>query len=112
MHVIVVEGTVGGGAEMIFHIAGALDLVRLGRAAFEFVEDRAIRLGHHLREHVEATAVRHADDDLAHAGWAAALDDLLERRHERLAAVETEALGARIFDVEEALEELGLDELL
>ena len=47
-----------------------------------------------------------------HAELAAAFDDLLERGHHRLAAVETEALGAGIFDVEEALEDLGLDQLL
>ena len=47
-----------------------------------------------------------------HAELAAALDDLLERRHHRLSAVEPEALGAGIFHVEEALEDLGLDQLL
>src|SRR5262249_59495171 len=40
------------------------------------------------------------------------LDDLLERRHHRLAAVQPETLCAGIFHVEEALEGLGLDELL
>ena len=43
----------------------------------------------------------HADDDFLQAELAAALDDLLERRDHRLAAVEAEALGAGIFDVEE-----------
>jgi hypothetical protein len=55
--------------------------------------------------------MRHADHDLADAELAAALDDLLERRHDRLAAVETEALGAGIFHVEEAFERFGLDQL-
>ncbi len=41
----------------------------------------------------------------------AALDDLLERRDHRLAAVETEALGAGVLDVAKLLERLGLDEL-
>ena len=56
--------------------------------------------------------MRHADDDLLHAEVAAALDDLLERRDQRLAAVEAEALGAGVFDVEELLEALRLDQLL
>ena len=55
--------------------------------------------------------MRHAEADLAQAQLAAALDDLLERRDHRLAAVEAEALGARILDVEEVLEALGLDQL-
>src|SRR5262245_45230561 len=84
----------------------------MGRAAPELVEDRPIGLGHDIGENVETPAMRHADHDLADAELAAALDDLLERRHHRLAAIETEALGAGVFHVEEALERLGLDQLL
>jgi hypothetical protein len=42
----------------------------------------------------------HADDDVLHAERAAALDDLLQRRDQRFAAVEAEALGAGELDVE------------
>jgi hypothetical protein len=38
--------------------------------------------------------VGHADDDVLEAELPAALDDLFERRNQRFAAVETEALGA------------------
>ena len=112
MHAVLVELPVGGGAEMIFHVARAFDLVGMGRAALELVEDRPVGLAHDVGEHVQPSAMRHADDDLAETELAAALDDLLERRHRRLAAVQPEALGAGIFDVEEALEGLGLDQLL
>ena len=54
----------------------------------------------------------HADDDLAHAERAAALDDLLQRRDHRLGAVESEALGTGEFDVAEFLEPFGFDELV
>jgi hypothetical protein len=54
----------------------------------------------------------HAEDNLLHAEIAAALDDLLERRDERLGAVEAEAFGARVFEIEELLEALGLDNLV
>ena len=54
----------------------------------------------------------HADDNLAETELPAALDDLLECRHRRLAAVQAKALGAGIFHVEEALEGLGLDQFL
>ena len=56
--------------------------------------------------------MRHADDDLLDAELAAALDDLLQRRHHRLGAVEPEALGAGVFHVGERLEGLGLDQLV
>ncbi len=97
---------------MIFHVARAFDVVGLGAAAAELMEDGGERLAHDVGEHVEPPAMGHADDDLADAELAAALDHLLERRHERLAAVQPEALGAGIFHVEKALEGLGLDQLV
>src|SRR5690606_25231878 len=92
---VVVELAVARGAEMVFHVARALDLVRRCRAALELVEQRAVRLAHDLRQDVQAAAMRDAEDDLLHAEIAAALDDLLERRDQALAAVETEPLGSR-----------------
>ena len=55
--------------------------------------------------------MRHAEADLVQAELAAALDDLLERRDHRFAAVEAKALAARILDVEEVLEAFRLDQL-
>ena len=112
MHLVAVELAVRRGAEVIFHVAGAFDVVGRRRAALELVEDRAVRLAHHLRQHVEPAAMRHADDDLFDAERAAALDDLLQRRDHRLAAVEAEALGAGELHVAELLEALGLDQLV
>ena len=96
---------------MVFDVARAFDRVGIGRAALELVEQRAVRLAHHLRQHVEPTAMRHADHDLLDAEIAAALDDLLQRRDQQFGAVEPEALGAGEFGVAELLEALGLDQL-
>src|SRR4029079_17455048 len=65
-----------------------------------------------IGEHVEPPPMRHADDDLPQPELAAALDYLLERRHEGFAAIQSEALGAGIFHVEEALEGFGPDQFL
>src|SRR5664280_3565793 len=97
---------------MILHVAGAFGLVRRRRAALEFVEQRAVRLAHHLGQNIEATAMRHADADFAYAEIAAALDDLLERRDQRFAAVEAETLGAGVFDVDEFLEAFRFHQLV
>jgi hypothetical protein len=43
---------------------------------------------------------------------AAALDDLLQRRDKRFAAIKAEPLGALVLDVDELLEAFGLDQLL
>ena len=56
--------------------------------------------------------MRHADADFLHAEIAAALDDLLERRDQRLSPVKAEALGAGIFDVEEFLEAFRFHQLV
>ena len=109
--VVAVERAVRRCAQVIFHVARTFDFVRLRRAAFEFLEDRAERLRHHVGEHVQAAAMRHAEHDFAHAELAAALDDLLERRDHRFAAIEAEALGAGVFHVAEFFEGFGFDQL-
>ncbi len=109
---VAVEGPVGGGAEVVFHVARAVHVLGLEAAALELVEDRAVGLGEHVGEDREPAAVRHADDDFLQTEIAAALDDLLHRGDQRLAAVEAEALGAGVLDLEELLEALGLDQLV
>ena len=54
------------GAKMVLHVAGALDLVRNERTALELVEDGPVGLAQHLREHVQASAMGHAQHDVAH----------------------------------------------
>src|SRR3546814_4202167 len=73
---------IGRGAEVIFDVAGAANVIRAGRAAGKFVEDRAKRLAHHIGEHVQAAAVGPADHDLAHAILAAVFDDRFQRSGE------------------------------
>ena len=69
-------------------------------------------LAHDMREHIQPAAMRHAEHDLLDAERAAALDDLLERRDHRFAAIQPEALGAGEFHVAEFLEDFSLDELV
>ena len=56
--------------------------------------------------------MRHPDHDFLDPQRAAALDDLLHRGDQRLAAVKAEALGAHVFHMQELLEPLGLDQLV
>src|ERR1700744_5160382 len=97
---------------MVFHVARAFDHLGIGRAALELVEQRAMRLAHHLGQHVETAAMRHADDDFLYAEIAAALDDLLQRWDQRLAAVKTKGLGARELQMAEFFETFSFDELV
>src|SRR5205809_1934048 len=97
---------------MVFDVAGAFDRVRVDGAALEFVKQCAMRLAHHLGQHVEAAAMRHAEHDLLHAEIATALDDLLQRGDQRFSAVEAETLGARELEIAELFKTLGFDQLV
>jgi hypothetical protein len=112
VHRIAVEFAVRRGAEVVFHIARPFDILGLEAAALEFVEDRAIGLAHHIGEHRQPAAMRHADHELLHPQRAAALDDLFHRRDQRLATVKAEPLGAHVFDMQELFEAFGLDQLV
>src|SRR5262245_28272648 len=76
------------------------------------MEDHAVRLVHHLRQHVEPPAMCHAEEDLIDAERAAALDDLLECRDHRFGAVKTKPLGASELEIAELLETFRLDQLV
>src|SRR3954447_170899 len=97
---------------MVLDVAGTFDRIRIGGATLEFMKQRAVRLAHHLGQHVEPAAMRHAQNDFLHAEIAAALDDLLERRDQRFSAVEAEALGSGELEVAEFLKAFGFDQLV
>ena len=98
---------VARGAEMVFDVARAVDVLGIGRIALELGEDRGKRLADEIGEHVEPAAVRHADHEFADAELAAAAQDRLERRHQRFGAFDAKPLGAGVAPVEKPLEGLG-----
>ena len=112
MDLVAVELAVGRGAEVIFDVARPADIVGIGAAAGEFVEDRAVRLAHDVGEDVQAAAMRHADGDLGDAERAAIFDDRFKRRDRAFAAVEPEPFRADIFAGEELFPLLAVDDLL
>ena len=98
------------GAEVVLHVAGALDRARVD-VALELAEDLAVLLADDVGEHVEPAAVGHADRDLVEAGLGGGLADLVEQRDRGLAALEAEPLLADELGLQEGLERLGLVEL-
>ena len=111
VNLVAVEFAVGGGTEMVLHVAGTFDIVRLERTALELVEHGAVRLAHDVGQNVKAAAVGHAEHDFFQTVLAAALDDLLKCRDQRFTAVEAETLGALETHVEELLVTFGFDQL-
>ena len=97
---------------MIFHIARSVDILGFKRPALKFVKDGAIRFLHHIGQHRQAAAMRHADDNLFDPERAAAFDDLLKRRNKAFAAIKSKALGAHVFDMKEFFKAFSLDHLI
>ena len=104
------------GAVVVLDVAGAAlrdrghGLER--RGALELGEDRLVRAAEVVGQHVEAAAVRHADDDLARAVRRGQLDDLVEHRDRHVEALDRELLLAQVGLVHEALERVDLDQAL
>ena len=95
---------------MVFHVTGATHVIRLGRATLKLIQDRGIGFAHQIRQHVQATTMRHPDNDFFDAELCAPLENLLKRRDQRLTAIQTKPLGARELLVEILLEAFGLDQ--
>ena len=101
-------------AEVVLDVAGpALGVGgdRLDRPlALELAQDLVVRAPHHVRQHVEAAAVGHADDDLADAVGGGEVDRLVEHGHQQVEAFERELLLAEERAPQERLEALDLGE--
>ena len=112
-HAVRVAALVGAlGAVVVLDVAGAAlrdrgDGLDRGRA-LELAEDRLVRAAQVVREHVQAAAVGHADDDLARALGGGELDHLVEHRDGHVQALDRELLLAQVGLVHEALERVHL----
>ncbi len=80
--------------------------------ALELAEDLAVGLADDVGQHVQASAVRHADDRLVDAALGRLLAQLVEEHDRRLAALEGEPLLADELRLQEGLEDLRLVELV
>src|SRR5436309_3325059 len=103
------RGVVARVAEVVLDVAVAGRL--LGeQAPLELRDDHLVGLAEHVGEHVDRFAVRHAEDHLLDAEAPRVLDKRVEEGTERVTALEREALGGRIAELEELLETLGCDQ--
>ena len=91
---------------VILDVAGALELLEVV-LAFEFRKQVGGRLAEHVDQHVQAAAMRHAEDDVLDAVHAAALDQVVEQRDQAVATLEREPLLRRVLGREIALETFG-----
>ena len=100
------------GAGVVLHVAGPaeIDLER-GAALHRILElgqDLHVRLRQHVGQHVEAAAVRHAEQHVRSAGGGGAVQDHVEDRDQQVQAFDREAGLAGEGAVQELLEGFDL----
>ena len=99
------------GAEVVLHIARALHGF-LAVVALELAEDLRVRLAGNVGQHVEATAVRHADRHLEDVVVRGLDQEGIEERNQGLSALEGEPLLTDVLGLQEGLESLALVQLV
>src|SRR5688572_26165932 len=80
--------------------------------AIELAEDGLVRLAHNVAQDVQAAAMRHAHDHALDAKLHAGVNERLHARDERLAALQAEALLARVLAVHKALKAVRPDQAI
>ena len=95
---------VGGEALVVLHVAGTLSR---GHLALKLVKKLIGLLAQNVDEDVQAAPVRHGNHRFHDAMAAGALQALVERRDERLPALEAKALGTGIAILQIFFETLG-----
>src|SRR2546423_12396386 len=98
--------------EVILHIAAAARRVRVAMMSQELLEQRLIRFVEKVREHIQPSAVRHADQDRPRAGVRAALDRFVDHRHEGVHTLDRKPLHVHEGETEKPLEAVDLRETL
>ena len=84
------SGHLGGETEVIFDIA--ITTTQIGNSrAFKFVEDALIGFAHDVGQHIEASAVGHADDDLFDTQFGALVDNSVQAGNSRFASFQRES---------------------
>src|ERR1041384_6106397 len=79
--------------------------------AFERGEDALAKMSDDIREHVQASTMRHSHRDSLDAEFAGAFDQLIEQRDDRLTALDRKSLLTEELGIQEFLELLGRNQL-
>ena len=95
-----------GLAEVVLHVARALDRIGVD-VALELVEELLVALPDDVDQHVQPTAVGHAEHGRVHVCVGGLGQHGVEQRDGRFGAVEAEALLTEVLRAEELLEGLG-----
>ena len=93
---------------VILHVAGMRRIVGVIELALELGKEFLRRLAERVDQHIQTTAMGHADDHVAHAIGAAAAHQFVEQRNQAVAAFQRKAFLADVFGVQITFQSLGL----
>ena len=105
---VTIEDAVCRGAQVVLHVSRTADILGMRDTILELRHDGPVGLQHDVGQHVEPSAVRHAQIYRPDAELRAPLENLFNGRNGGFAAIEAKALGARMLEVQEAFEPFGL----
>ena len=111
VHIAARRFHVGRKSLVIFDVARAFEFVQVV-VTLELLKQLLRRLAEYVHEHVDATAVRHTDNDFANARLTAFLNQVIDHRDHAFTAFERKAFLPDITGVQVALDSLGTRELL
>src|SRR5690606_37476630 len=97
-------------AQMVLHVTRTALGVPGGVLPLKLLEDRLVRLLQDVRQHVDTTAVRHADNHLARTLRRRLFDRQLEHRHKGVRPLDGEPLHTHKGTAEEPLEDVDFRE--
>ncbi len=106
---LAVSGDVGsGGADVIFHVAGAQDAARIDvfKASDDFMRHLARRVNHY----VQAAAVAHSHNRGFRAMLAGLIENRIEQRNQCGDTFEREAFGAEVTRLQNLFEEVSANQ--
>ena len=86
---------IGRKALMIFHITRAL----IDGPTLKFIEQIRWVFPKDIHQHIQTTAMGHTQYDLFRTVFSGSLDQLIQRRYQALAALQTETFGTRILGI-------------
>ena len=95
-------------AEMVLHVAATTGRVRVAVMAEKLLEQRLRRLVQNVRQQIQPSAMRHPNHDRPRAGARAALDRLVDHRHQRVDTLDREPLHVHERQAEKSLEAVDL----
>ena len=103
------RGIYAFGTQVILDVAGPLDSARI-LIAFELRENLGIALASKVCQNIQASAVSHCNGNLVDPAVCSLIQDLVQKRDQRLPAFQRETLLAQVFCLQEFFESLGVNE--